>query len=279
MRLGLGEWGFRELPFEEHCRIAREMGFRYLELGIGGDFAGRLSRGMTEAEVRAVRDCVRDYGLTAPWVCLENDFTLDSAEEHRTMVERTREEIGLCRQLGATHVRLFAGFAPLSEMDETRWERMLAAFRDISGLCAPHGIAIAVETHGRLTALGGGFAHEHTVTTDWTSLQRLLAELPGNIGFNFDPGNLKPLADRPLREYARLLGERINYCHLKDWKRVGQAWAACGVGDDDLDWDELLQATTYDGVYLIEYEPVHDVADGIARSLAHLRRIRPDASL
>lgn len=274
MRVGVGEWGFRDLPFEEHCRIAKKFGFYYLELGIGGEFAGRLSRDMGPADVRRVKDCVKDYGLTAPFVCLENDFTLEDRSALQEMVARTKREIALCHELGATHVRLFTGFELAERMTEERWQWMLEAFREAEALCAALGIEIAIETHGQLTPKGEGFVHRHTTSTDWGSLQRLLRELPPRIGINFDPGNLKPLGGSPLADYARLFGDRINYYHLKDWKRTGDYWTACGIGDDDIDWDELLDETSYDGVYLIEYEPTLDVEDGIARSLNHLRRLR-----
>lgn len=51
MIVGVGEWGFRELPFEEHCRITSRLGFKYMELGIGGDFTGRLQTSLSQADV------------------------------------------------------------------------------------------------------------------------------------------------------------------------------------------------------------------------------------
>ncbi|WP_168735491.1 sugar phosphate isomerase/epimerase family protein [Cohnella fermenti] len=254
--------------------MASALGFCYLELGIGGDYAGRLSREMSPADAHRVKECVKDYGLTAPFVCLENDFTLEDRSDLLEMIERTKREIALCHELGATHVRLFTGFELAERMTEDRWRWLLGAFREAEALCASFGIEIAIETHGQLTPEGEGFVHRHTTSTDWGSLQRLLRELPPRIGINFDPGNLKPVGGRPLTDYARLLDGRINYCHLKDWKRTGDCWTACGVGDDDIDWDALLAAMSYDGVYLIEYEPTHDVEDGIVRSLNHLRKLR-----
>jgi sugar phosphate isomerase/epimerase len=277
MIVGLGEWGLHYLSIEEHCKIANKFGFRYLELGIGGDFPGRIQRDVSQKQVDDLLDCIRDHGIKAPFVVLENDFTLENPEEVQKMVDRAAHDIRLAAKFGATHVRLFTGFELASNMTEERWNRMLRAFAELNELCKTFGIVIAIETHGRNTRKNNGFIHEHTTSTEWNSLQRLLRELPPEVGFNFDPGNLKAVdPSRPLTDYARLLGNRINYCHLKDWKRVDDYWVACAPGDDDLDYDELLKHVAFDGVYLIEYEQTHDVVDGIGRSLNYLRSIRPD---
>jgi sugar phosphate isomerase/epimerase len=172
---------------------------------------------------------------------------------------------------------LFAGFELAGNMTEELWAQMLLAFAEMHELCSPLGVVISIETHGRITRKNEGFIQEHTITTDWACLQRLLHELPPAVGFNFDPGNLKTVAaGRPLTDYAKLLGKRINYCHLKDWKRVDDYWVACAPGDDDLDYDVLLKEVPFQGVYLIEYEQTGDVIEGIGRSLAYLRSIRPN---
>ncbi|HEX7056701.1 MAG TPA: sugar phosphate isomerase/epimerase family protein [Bacilli bacterium] len=276
MIVGLGEWGLQYLSIEEHCKITKSFGMRYLELGIGGDFPGRIQRDVSQQEVDDLLTCLQDYGIRAPFVVLESDFTLEDPQEVRKMIERAANDIRLAARLGATHVRLFAGFELAANMTEDRWARMIQAFSELHALCQKYDIVISIETHGRITKKNNGFIQEHTVTTEWNSLQRLLRELPPEVGFNFDPGNLKTVAERSLSDYAKLLGNRINYCHLKDWKRTDDYWVACAPGDDDLNYDELLESMTFQGVYLIEYEQVNDVVDGIGRSLKYLRSIRPD---
>jgi sugar phosphate isomerase/epimerase len=161
-------------------------------------------------------------------------------------------------------------------MDEARWERMLAAFAEVDELCAVYGSEIAIETHGAISSLpDGSLAHAETVTTDPAALARLVRELPLRVGFNYDAGNLK--AARPLDKSYGLgvIKERINYCHMKDWAREGEGWRAVAIGEDDMDWGALLREVSFQGVHLIEYEPTHDVVDGIRRSLAYLDRAAP----
>ena len=36
--IGCGEWGFRDIPMREHFVVAQQLGFHWLEFGIGGQF-------------------------------------------------------------------------------------------------------------------------------------------------------------------------------------------------------------------------------------------------
>lgn len=274
--VGCGEWGFRELPMEEHFRIARELGFGTLEFGIGGGQLGRLPEAPSPAEIAGFLQLCEVYEVCAPFCCIENDFTLEDPAAHAAELEKVSLQAKLAADCGATHIRLFCGFTPLSLMDEARWGRMLAAFAEIEELCATSGLEIAIETHGAISGLAdGSLDHAETVTTDPTALERLVHELPARVGFNYDAGNLK--AARPLDKSYGLdvIRERINYCHMKDWARDGEGWRAVAIGDDDMDWGALLQAISFQGVHLIEYEPTDDVIDGIRRSLAYLDRAVP----
>lgn len=273
MKIGCGEWGFRELPLEEHFRLARKIGFRTLEFGIGGGQTGRLPATFGPDVARAFRELAREYRIATPGCCLENDFTLPDEQRHRAMLREVLEQIPLAALCGARQVRLFAGFTPAAEMTEPLWGQLLAALRAAEDCAAAHGLQIVIETHGRITHRDGVALHEHTVSTEPAALARLLREMPPRIGFNWDPGNLKAVAPADRLCALPLLKERIAYCHLKDWRREGDGWVACAIGDDDLDYEPLLRRAGFEGVYLIEYEPTHDPEDGIRRSLAYLRRL------
>ena len=273
MIVGCGEWGFRELPLEEHFRIARDFGFRFLEFGIGGGQVGRLPEQMSEGDVETFRTLANEYAIKTPFCCIENDFTLPDAVQHEAMVTKVQDQIRWAAQCGATHVRLFAGFTPSSEI----WTRMTHAFASCEAITTARNMSIAIETHGGIRFHDDGSAtHFHSVSTDRQALERLLAELPSNIGINYDPGNLKAVAPEDHRYALDIVNRRVNYCHLKDWQRQGAGWVACAPGDDDLDYGKLLPQLDFDGVYLIEYEPLEDTEDGIRRSLEYLRSIDPD---
>lgn len=272
--VGCGEWGFRALPMERHFEIARQFGFKYLEFGIGGNQVGRLPEVPTAEDVAGFRRLVQRFSINTPFCCIENDFTLASAHLHSAMVEKVLGQMQAAAACGATHVRLFAGFTPLSQMTEPLWQQLIGALQTCQSAAEKLNLTIAIETHGAISPGPQGEAvHQSTVTTDRAALTRLLSAMPGEIGINYDPGNIKAAEGSRERLHLEVLNERINYCHLKDWKRRGQGWDACAIGDDDLDYAKLLPQMQFDGVYLIEYEPLGDVEAGIERSLQTLRKV------
>jgi sugar phosphate isomerase/epimerase len=273
LKIGCGEWGYRELPMEEHFRLCGKLGFKTMEFGMGGGQTGRLPARMDEKEVTDFLKMRDRHSIMTPFCCIENDFTLPDPAAHLRMVEEVLAQMRLARRLEATHVRLFAGFTPVTRMDEAIWQRLMAAISNCANLGTKLGLQIALETHGRITTRNGAALHEHTVTTDREALRRLAAALPANVGFNYDPGNIKAVAPEDKRYALDLVNSRINYCHLKDWRRQGEGWIAAAPGDDDLDYASLLEKMSYSGVCLIEYEPTGDVEDGILRSLNYFRRI------
>lgn len=277
--LGCGEWGFRNRRLSDYFDLVTSLGFRHLEFGIGGGWPGRLPDEPSTADIDAFLTLAERHQVTTHYCCLENDFTLLDPTLHAGQLHKVLQQMKVAARLGARVIRLFAGFTPVEVMTEILWKQLLAALNQCLALASELGLSIAIETHGAIIPLAdGSVMHRHTVTTDRAALSRLIQELP-TLRFNFDPGNLKA-ANPADRLYASdLLAGRINYCHMKDWKRHGTGWVACAPGDDDLDYRTLLPIAGFDGVYLIEYEPLEDTVDGFQRSLAYLRRILPNAVL
>jgi sugar phosphate isomerase/epimerase len=276
LRVGCGEWGFRNLPMPDHFAIAAEFGFRELEFGIGGGQPGRLPESPTAADIAGFRRLAESTGIATPGCCIENDFTLPDEAAHAAAVAKSVEQSRAAAACGARQVRFFAGFTPLADMTEAIWARLVAGLVTCDRELERLGLTMAIETHGTIRWNADGSAtHLHTATTHRDGLQRLLAALPPRIGFNFDPGNIRAAAPDDPRLTVDLLAGRITYCHLKDWRRTGDGWTATAVGDpsDGIDWATLLPRTGYTGTYLIEYEPLEDTRAGIDRSLRHLEQV------
>lgn len=255
-----------------HFEIAHSFGFRFLEFGIGGGKLGRLTEKPGESEIQEFLNLGRRFQIATPFCCIENDFTLPDPAAHRRMVEKVVQQMAAAWKCQAKQVRLFAGFTPLSEMTERLWQQLLDALEECQITADKLGLQVALETHGAIHhGIHGEALHLPTVTTEREALRRLLAEMPAQIGINFDPGNIKAAMGSADDLLLDLLNDRITYCHLKDWKRDGEGWVACGVGDDDLDYGALIPQMRFDGVYLIEYEPLHDTEGGIKRSLESLK--------
>jgi sugar phosphate isomerase/epimerase len=263
---------------EEHFHICQKLGFRLMEFGIGGEKRGRLPERPDRATIREFHAMTARYGIDTPFCCVENDFTRADLREHDRMLDSTLRSMADAARCGATHVRLFAGFRPIDEMDEPTWHRMLIAFDECQNLAARIGVQICIETHGAIVEHEGTCLHRHTVTTRADGLERLLRELPSQVAFNWDPGNCKAADPNDRSCKLDLLRGRIQYCHLKDWLRAGSGWRAAAPGDGDLDYGELLPRLDFRGPLLIEYEPTEDVEEGLRRSLAYLHRLGHAAS-
>jgi sugar phosphate isomerase/epimerase len=258
----------------EHFEIAAEFGFRELEFGIGGSQPGRLSEDPDAREISEFRSLAASFGISTPGCCVENDFTLENASQHEAQVQKVLSQARAAAECGAKQLRVFAGFTPCQRMNEGIWSRLLSALILCDKEAQNLGLALAIETHGAIHCETDGSAvHLPTVTTDRNGITRLLAELPDRVGFNYDPGNIRAASPLDPRYAVDLLAGRITYCHLKDWVRSGAGWRAVAVGDptDGINFAQLLPQTRYAGTYLIEYEPLSDTREGIARSLAHLR--------
>jgi sugar phosphate isomerase/epimerase len=211
--------------------------------------------------------------MDTPYCCLENDFTLADPREHERVLGRTLRGLADAARCGATHVRLFAGFTSIDDMDEPTWERMFGAFDQCQALAERIGVRICIETHGAIVHARGAALHRHTITTRADGLARLVRELPRDVAFNWDPGNCKAADPSDPSCKLDLLRGRIDYCHLKDWVPSGPGWRAAAPGDGDLDYGELLSRLDFRGPLLIEYEPTDDVEAGLRRSLAYLDRL------
>lgn len=260
----------------EHFEIAAAFGFRELEFGIGGGQPGRLSEDPTPQEIATFRALAAASGISTPGCCIENDFTLPDPHQHAAQLRKAIAQSRAAALCGAKQVRFFAGFTPLSEMTEPLWNQLLSAILTCDAELEKLGLTMAIETHGAVRFQQNGSAiHSHTATTDRGALSRLLSALPERIGFNFDPGNLRAADPSDSRYAVDLLAGRITYCHLKDWVPSEGGWLACAVGDapDGIDFKTLLPRTQYHGTFLIEYEPLSDTREGIARSLTHLRSL------
>lgn len=272
--VGCGEWGLRNLPMEEHFTTAQRLGFRYMEFGIGGGHVGRLPEEPTVKDVKAFLKLSTKHSIQTPFCCLDNDFTMPNLLKHMRSVETVIEQINAAADCGATQVRLFVGNTPYERMSDDSWRRMIEAFETCNTVCADLGLRIAIETQGVLKQNpDGSISHFSSASTSFEGLNRLVDDLPPAIGFNYDPANIKAAEDNCQDLHLPLLNHRISYCHLKDWKRSGDGWVPCAVGESNLNYEPLLEQMRYDGVYLVEYDGPDDLEEGIRRSVNYLNRV------
>jgi sugar phosphate isomerase/epimerase len=273
MIVACGEWGLRELTIPQHFEFCKKLGFHYLEIGIGGDDAGRFPEKMSDQEISDFWALKKQYDIETPWCVLVNDFTVTSDDLINKELENVTYSLPLVKKLGSKIVRIFAGWMHPSEVTEEIWQRMINALKQCASEAEKLDLELAVETHGRIIAKDDVFYHVHTVSTERTALKRLLAEMPDSIGICYDPGNMRAVNPKDKTYGLDIVNDRTNYCHLKDWITKKDGWYQAAPGDSDLDYSELLPKMKYDGAFTIEYEPTEDVEDGFKRGLRYLKSI------
>jgi hypothetical protein len=167
--------------------------------------------------------------VATPFCCLENDFTLRDGEAHRSMLALTKRNLVAAARCGATHVRLFTGFATVHEMSEPLWHQLIDAFCDCQHLAGREGLVLCIETHGALTHDDEAVVHRHTVTTERGSLAAAL-RLPADVAFNWDP---ETAGRRSLRSSCKLglLSSRISTAISRTGLPPELAFALLGRGD------------------------------------------------
>ena len=268
MILGNAAWGLRETPLEEQLRITSGMGLELLELSIAGYERDFLSLDAEEKRIAEVREMFHAYHVRPDCAATGNDFTGDAAEV-AAAVAHVKRVIEIAAAVGVRYLRIFAGFSSDSVMYGARFERMLAALRQVARHAEEHHIIPVVETHGGVCANGAALIHFASVTTRCDTLREIVKT---GVSLNYDPANLAAAGVAEPVAFFRMFRREIAYVHLKDFRDVpcGVVPAACGEGR--LEWPRLMAALAdYGGPALIEYELPEDVEDGLKRSLKYLQ--------
>ena len=267
MRYGLAAWGLREESLESQLRITRDLGLDLLEFSIANYDKDALQTGCSDPEIEAVKTLFQKYGVRLECGCTGDDLTNDDVD---SQLEKLAEVIGIASKVGIRYLRIFAGFNSDSAVYGGKYERMLAALKQLNDLASGKGIVLCVETHGGVTALdNGALLHFNSVTTRIDSLKKILET---GVSLCYDPANLSAVGSAAPETFYTIFKNRIPYIHLKDFKDIpgGIVPAACGEGR--LNWNVLMETLKdYDGPAMIEYELPGDVRDGMARSLEFLK--------
>lgn len=267
MRYGLAAWGLREESLESQLQITRDLGLELLEFSIANYTKDVLQPGCSDSEIEEVKSLFKKYGVRLECGCTGDDLTNDDVESQQ---KKLTEVIGIASKLGIRYLRIFAGFNSDSAVYGEKYERMLAALKQLNAIASEKGVVLCVETHGGVTALdSGALLHFNSVTTRIDSLKKILET---GVSLCFDPANLSAVGSAAPEMFYTVFKDSIPYIHLKDFKDVpgGIVPAACGEGR--LNWKRLMETLQdYNGPAMIEYELPGDVREGMARSLESLK--------
>lgn len=270
MKLGNASWGFRETPLEEQLKITADMGLKLLELGIA-NAPMDLPLDITDEKIENVKQLFKKYGVELSCAATGNDFSCGSRDD----VEKIKKVTDICEKLGVKYLRIFAGFSPVSEVTDSRWEIMNECLFETAVYAKEHGVNLVIETHGGVDAYDDGVVHFNTVTTNADTLLEIIGALPENVGINYDPANLYAAGTKRPEEFYEKIKGRTCYMHLKDFVTLPSGHllpASCG--ESGMDWKAILKPMKdFDGPALFEYENTGDVKEGCERCLNYINKI------
>ena len=273
-RLGNAAWGFRRMPLEKQLAATAAMGLSLLELSLGDDESARVPTAADDVAIDQVRSLFHAHAVDLACGSIGNDFTHEDAARNRQELERVKHLIDCASRLGLGAIRIFAGFSPAEAVTGRRWDCMVQCLNMAAEHARVRQVTLAIETHGGVNPAGEGVVHFHSVSTRPDLLARLLQDLDPGLMFNFDPANLWAAGITRPHTVREILGERVSYVHLKDFRPLASGGLVpVGCGEGALNWDEVMGSLTgYRGPAFIEYEVPEDVIDGCRRSLRFLER-------
>lgn len=173
-------------------------------------------------------------GVTISGTAIGNDFSMGPGEALKAQIEETKEWIKKAAQLGAPHLRVFAGTAKGFAKAPENIDHSIAALAECAAFAGDHGIVIGVENHGNLSAEQMLTLMEG-VDSPWIGIN-----LDTGNFFSEDPyGDLEACVPYAVNVQAKVMMRRPDKTkNPADFDRIGQ----------------ILRAGNYQGFVVLEYE-------------------------
>lgn len=194
-------------------------------------------------------------GVSISGGAIRNDFTqLDPLAVARD-VAHTRQWIGHYAKLGAPTIRIFAG-QPIAGEDLSKSLARCAQICQLACIdAAQHGVILALENHGGVTARAEGLLE---------IVQQV--ESPA-FGVNFDSGNFNSSND-PYRELEMIAPYAVNAQVKVEVRIDGMAQPT-----DFSRVMQILRRANYSGWVALEYEAAQDPLEAIPAYLKQLKQL------
>lgn len=274
--------------FARACRVAAELGMRYVEIHQAWNEQGHE---LTDAQLKEAKAIVDDHGLRTHLICgmffrpfSLGDVELDSMTDHPRFhehMDRLTRFIEMAHLFEASNIRTF-GFtrdvgggnpSPRSAdgggMDDATLAKIAKGIQVACDRLQAEGLTLALENARSLYANTGG------------NMRRVLDAVDRpNLKIIWDPANAFVAGEDPAQGFEQVRGHIVDV-HCKDATVADPAtgltqWARIGEGGTD--WAKQLQLLTNEPVnqYTIEthWRPESsDRADNTARTFESLKEL------
>ena len=211
-----------------------------------------------DADAAYCREVKRRAYLRGVAICgtaVGNTFTLPDGPARDKEIAYVRKWIDLAAEMGAPHIRVFAGSKQKDQTDAQAFEACLGAYRECLAHAATRGVFLGLENHGGIVAEPGPLLElVRAVDSPWA-------------GVNLDSGNFH--GEDPYAELAQIAPYAVNVQLKMDIKRKGAKDAEASDIGRVLG---LLRDANYQGWFTLEYERNDDPFLAIPPILSDLRR-------
>ena len=175
-------------------------------------------------------------GLDVSGTAIGNDFCLPEGPARQEQLAMCREWIEHAAFLGAPVIRIFAGKTPKGDTEEAAVERCVEGINESLDYAAQHGVFLALENHGGITA------------TPKQIMKIIKAVKPSPwFGVNFDSGNFA--TKTPYEDLAQIAPYAVNAQIKVNIRPEGNPIRA-----DFPHIIQLLKDADYRGYIVLEYE-------------------------
>lgn len=257
LRLSLAAYGFRQfldvkkpqMSLDEFIDFAAANEFDAVELT-----SYYFPRSTPEYLAQLKGHCTR-VGLDVSGSAVGNNFCVADPDKLKEQIASTRTWIENTARLGGKTLRIFAGTVAKGDTEEKARGRCVEAIQEACDHAAKHGVYLALENHGGITATADQLlAIVKAVKHDW-------------FGVNLDTGNFHT-AD-PYADLARIAPYAVNV-------QIKTEIQAAGKKKEDADLKRmigLLRDAGYRGYVALEYEAAEDPRTAVPRHAADLRKL------
>lgn len=205
--------------------------------------------------LRRLKRTIFSYGLDISGVAVGNTFCVVDEAERTRQVTSVLKWIGVTSLMGAPCLRVFAGKVPEGSSEQEAYRWTVNALRECVLHAEEHGVILALENHGGITATPEGVLRIlDAVNSDWL---RVTLDT-GN--YHTDPyGGIVQTAPFAVNVHAKMYEVSLEGEKRLDYRRILTA----------------LKATGYKGYLSIEYEGAEDSLEVVPRAVGFLKMLVP----
>jgi sugar phosphate isomerase/epimerase len=257
LRLSFAAYSFRQyldvkkpqMTLDEFIDYAAEHDFDAVELT-----SYYFPRSTPDYLARLKGRCSR-LGLDVSGSAVGNNFCVADPAKLKEQIANTKTWTENTARLGGKTLRIFAGTVAKDDTEEKARGRCVEAIQEACDHAAKHGVYLALENHGGITATADQLlALVKAVKHDW-------------FGVNLDTGNFR--TSDPYADLARIAPYAVNV-------QVKTEIQTAGKKKEEADLKKLigiLRDAGYRGYVALEYEAAEDPKTAVPRHAAELRKL------